>query len=151
MTRPFVRGNVGFVIFRAHQAMRQEMYRRFAALGLVMTPEQWELLVRLWERDGRTQNQLSEETLRDKHTISRMLDLMEARGWLERRPDPADGRGRLIFLTRAGLELEATLAPAARQLVEDVLRGIAPEELELTVRTLRRMSENLERREGRPS
>ena len=134
---------VGFVVFRAHQGMRQEMYRRFARLGLEMTPEQWVVLVRLWERDGRTQNQLSDETLRDKYTMSRMLDGMEKRGWLERRPDPGDGRSRLVFLTRAGLELEARLVPVARELVEDLLRGIPEVELEITLRTLRRMADNV--------
>ena len=134
---------VGFVVFRAHQGMRQEMYRRFARLGLEMTPEQWVVLVRLWERDGRTQNQLSDETLRDKYTMSRMLDGMEKRGWLERRPDPGDGRSRLVFLTRAGLELEARLVPVARELVEDLLRGIPEDELEITLRTLRRMADNV--------
>ena len=124
-------------------ALRQEMYRRFARLGLAMTPEQWAVLVRLWERDGRTQNDLSEVTLRDKHTISRMLDGMEERGWLVRRADPNDGRGRMVFLTQAGLALEAQLVPLARDLVTDVLRGIDAADLEVTLRTLRRMGDNL--------
>jgi DNA-binding MarR family transcriptional regulator len=149
VTRQFVNGKivldeaVGFVVYRAHQAMRQEMYRRFARLGLEMTPEQWAVLVRLWERDGRTQNDLSEVTLRDKHTISRMLDGMEARGWLVRRADPGDGRGRLVFLTQAGLALEAQLVPLARELVADVLRGIDAQDLQVTLRTLRQMGDNL--------
>jgi DNA-binding MarR family transcriptional regulator len=150
VTRQFVDGKivldeaVGFVVYRAHQAMRQELYRRFARLGLAMTPEQWAVLVRLWERDGRSQNDLSEVTLRDKHTISRMLDGMEERGWLTRRADPNDGRGRLVFLTRAGLALEAQLVPLARELVTDVLRGIDAADLEVTLRTLRKMGDNLD-------
>ena len=152
MASQFVKGKivlddaVGFIVFRAHQAMRQEMYRRFAARGIDMTPEQWVVLVRLWERDGRSQNELSDQTLRDKHTMSRMLDGMVQRGWLERRPDPLDGRSRLVFLTRAGLELEVTAVPIARALVEDLLAGIPAKELEITLRTLRRMSANLEPR-----
>jgi DNA-binding MarR family transcriptional regulator len=149
MTRQFVNGKivldeaVGFVVFQAHQAMRQEMYRRFARLGLEMTPEQWAVLVRLWERDGRSQNDLSEVTLRDKHTISRMLDGMVERGWVERRPDPSDGRSKLVFLTRTGLALEAQLVPLAEELVGDMLRGIPAEELAVTLRTLRTMAANV--------
>ena len=149
MTRQFVNGKivldeaVGFVVFQAHQAMRQEMYRRFARLGLEITPEQWALLVRLWERDGRSQNDLSEVTLRDKHTISRMLDGMVERGWVERRPDPNDGRSKLVFLTRTGLALEARLVPLAEELVHEMLRGIDADELQLTLQTLRKMADNL--------
>jgi DNA-binding MarR family transcriptional regulator len=149
MTKQFVDGKivldeaVGFVVFQAHQAMRQEMYRRFAELGVDMTPEQWAVLVRLWERDGRSQNDLSEVTLRDKHTISRMLDGMVERGWVERRPDPNDGRAKLIFLTRVGLALEAQLVPLAETLVREMLRGIPAEDLQVTLRTLRKMSTNV--------
>jgi DNA-binding MarR family transcriptional regulator len=135
--------SIGFIVFRAHQAMRQEMYRRFAALNLEMTPEQWVVLMRLWERDGRTQNELGDSTLRDKHTISRMIDGMETRGWLERRPDPADGRSRLVFLTRQGAALEARLVPLARELIGELLRGISAHDLEVTLRTLRRVGDNL--------
>jgi DNA-binding MarR family transcriptional regulator len=150
VTRQFVDGKivldeaVGFVIFRAYQAQRQALYRRFAKVGIEMTPEQWAVLVRLWERDGRSQNDLAEVTLRDKHTISRMLDGMVERGWLERRSDPSDGRGKLVFLTRAGVALEAQLVPLARALVTDFLRGIPEDELQITLKTLRRMSANLE-------
>jgi len=44
---------VGFIVFQAHQAMRQAMYRCFRERGVEITPEQWVVLVRLWERDRR--------------------------------------------------------------------------------------------------
>jgi DNA-binding MarR family transcriptional regulator len=34
--------------------------------------------------------------------LTATLRRLESRGWIERRPDPADGRGRLVALTAAG-------------------------------------------------
>jgi MarR family transcriptional regulator, organic hydroperoxide resistance regulator len=135
---------VGFIVFQAHQAMRQAMYRVFRERGAELTPEQWVVLVRLWERDGRTQSELCEATMRDRPTMSRMLDGMAERGWIERRLDPADGRNRTVHLTREGRALEGKLVPLVKQrLWPQILDGIDAAELATTLRCLRRMTKNL--------
>ena len=42
-------------------------------------------------------------------SLSRMLNTMEEKGYIERRPNPEDGRGVLIFLTEQGKEKEIYL------------------------------------------
>lgn len=37
-------------------------------------------------------------------SLSRLLNSLEERGFIERRPNPEDGRGRLVYLTKLGLE-----------------------------------------------
>ncbi|XXT25583.1 MarR family transcriptional regulator [Sorangium sp. So ce429] len=64
------------------------MYRRFRAHGVEITPEQWMVLVRLWEQEGVTQMHLAERTFRDVPTMSRIVALMERDGLIERRQDP---------------------------------------------------------------
>jgi DNA-binding MarR family transcriptional regulator len=135
---------IGFIVYRAHQALRQSMFLTFRGLGVEMTPEQWVVLVRLWEKEGRTQGELCADTARDKPTLSRMLDGMEERGWVVRRPSPGDARERLIFLTRAGRDLEATLVPVARSLIARLSTGVSERDLLTTLTTLRRITANLE-------
>lgn len=57
--------------------------------------------------------------------LSQMAARMEARGWIERRPDPSDGRATLATLTPAGLEVVRDAAPGhvrhVRRLVFDPL------------------------------
>ncbi|HTU64255.1 MAG TPA: MarR family transcriptional regulator, partial [Polyangiales bacterium] len=81
---------IGFWIHRVYQATRNEMYRAFRERGCDVTPEQWAVLIRLWERDGCSQTELSDATFRDQPTMSRIVTGMEQRGWLERRTDPED-------------------------------------------------------------
>jgi len=135
---------LGFWILRAQQALRVELYRAFHGVGCDLTPEQWAVLVRLWERDGRPQHELADTTLRDRPTMSRILDGLEARALVVRRPDPSDGRGRLVFVTAAARRLRPRLVPLAKDIVERAIAGIPDEDLEVMRRTLMRICANLE-------
>ena len=99
----------------------------------------------LWEQDGRTQTALAEDTLRDKPTMSRILEGMEARNIVERRSDPTDARVRIVKLTRRGRELQKKLVPVARALVAKMVANIDPKALEITRDSLRHMFENMTR------
>src|SRR5262245_11085708 len=108
-----------------------------------MTPERWAVLVSLWESDGPTQRELAARTRKDEPTVSRILDGIESRGWIVRRPDPEDGRSRRIHLTPKGKRLEGELVPSAKKLVARLERGIAEDDLVVTRRTLQKMFRNL--------
>ncbi|NUP05655.1 MAG: MarR family transcriptional regulator [Polyangiaceae bacterium] len=134
---------IGFWINRVYQASRGEMYRAFREQGEDVTPEQWMILIRLWERDGPSQAELSEGTLRDAPTISRILKTMEEHGLIERRASAEDARARAVHLTERGRRLRKKLVPVARALVARLTAGIEPSDVETTRRTLQRMFENV--------
>ena len=134
---------IGFWIHRVYQASRNEMYRLFRAHGEDVTPEQWAVLIRLWERDGVTQGELSDATFRDAPTMSRIVGVMETRGLLERRADADDGRVRRIHLTRRGRALQKKLVPLVQDIVERMVAGIDDAQLVGTRDALRRMFDNL--------
>lgn len=133
---------IGFWIHRVYQATRNEMYRVFRAAGEDITPEQWAVLIRLWERDGQPQSELSESTFRDAPTMSRIIDGLASRELLERRAHPEDGRVRLVHLTRTGKALEKKLVPLAEKIVTDLVAGIDERALVTTRNTLRKMFAN---------
>lgn len=132
-----------FVIHACYQQLRSLTYREFLQHGLELTPEQWVVLVQLWQKDGQSQSVLGELTLRDKPTLSRILDTMEKSGLVSRQADEADARTKLVKLTRRGKSLQAKLVPVAKQLVARLESGISEADLETTHRTLTRMLENL--------
>lgn len=134
---------IGFWIHRVYQASRNDMYREFRAHGEDVTPEQWAVLIRLWEQDGRSQAELSEATFRDAPTMSRIIDVLVGRGLLERRQDAADGRVRNIHLTRQGRALERKLVPLVETIVARMVEGIDERALATTRATLRTMFANL--------
>lgn len=85
------------------------------------------VLASLSEREGRTMR-LSELARRANSTLSRLskiVNRLSEQGWVERRPDPADGRSTLATLTDAGHQKVVATAPAhvawVRELIFDHL------------------------------
>jgi len=132
-----------FLLHGIYQRIRSITYRAFNEHGLEITPEQWIVLARLWQRDRRTVSELSESTLRDKPTMSRILDSMEKSGLLTRSVDREDARTRIVELTREGKALRKKLVPVAKSIVQRLEAGVPEEDLLSTRRTLRRLFENL--------
>ena len=133
-----------FVLHGTYQRIRSFAYREFAAHGIEITPEQWMVLVRLWQHEPITQADLGELTLRDRPTMTRILDGMAARGWITRGRDPDDARVRLVRLTPEGRALRKKMVPIAKAIVARAEAGIRDADLVTTRETLRRIAANLE-------
>jgi DNA-binding MarR family transcriptional regulator len=77
--------------------------------------------------------------------VSQVATRLENRGWLERRPDPADGRTTLASLTAAGREALTRAAPghveAVRRLVLDPLTKAQVRQLREVTSRIRRAVE----------
>ena len=138
-----VENAIGFWIHRVYQASRNELFREFREQGEDVTPEQWALLIRLWERDELTQSELSEATFRDAPTTSRIVAGMEARGLLERIVHPEDARVRIVRLTPKARSLRKKLVPVVERIVRRMVGEIPERDLITTRATLRRMFDNL--------
>ncbi len=94
-----------------------------------LSPEQFFLLFRLAEQDGRAQRELVDPNLNDRANITRLLTGLAERGLIERRSDAHDGRIRRIFLTPAGRALFASLRPRIAAERQHLFAGISHAEL----------------------
>lgn len=95
---------IGIYIDRTYKVVRQDLINRFKRAGINITPEQWVLLSKV-EHQSFSQADLASESFKDKHTVSRILDLLEKKGLVSRKQDPDDGRRYLISLTEKGTEI----------------------------------------------
>ncbi len=73
----------------------------------------WTFLRALWERDGITQKQLSDEVGVMEPTTLMAVRAMEAKGWVERRQHAENRKNIHIYLTEAGQALKTVLVPLA--------------------------------------
>ncbi|MFV1884002.1 MAG: MarR family winged helix-turn-helix transcriptional regulator [Balneola sp.] len=94
---------IGVYIDRTYKVVRQDLINRFKKAGIDITPEQWVLLSKL-ERTTMNQTDLANGSFKDKHTVSRILDLLVKKGFVVREQDPEDGRKYLVSLTPLGTE-----------------------------------------------
>jgi len=103
----------------------------------------WTFLRILWQTDGLTQRQLSEQAGVAEPTTFSALKTMEALGYVTRQKMPDNRKQVRIFLTPKGTSLRALLVPAAVEVNRIALSGISPDDIAATRRTLLAMMENL--------
>jgi DNA-binding MarR family transcriptional regulator len=76
-------------------------------------------------------------------TVARMLDRMEAAGWVERQADPADRRAFRVSVTgKADGRLEAALA-LGDDMTSRMTEGFSKDEMKTLLQLLKRMRGNL--------
>lgn len=73
----------------------------------------------------------------DKSSIGSVLQLLEERGILDRRPDQADARRKLVSLTRDGERRLRALAPMVIGVQEEILSAVPDDRRDDLVRMLR--------------
>src|SRR6516165_1397500 len=99
------------------------------------------VLTALAEQPVRTQAALAQAISADKSRIIGVLDDLQQRGLIQRRPDAADRRVHLLSLTPAGDRLRRSAEAAIRASEEDVLVTLPPEDREVFLRSLKSLYE----------
>jgi DNA-binding MarR family transcriptional regulator len=102
----------------------------------------------LWEREGLTQRELSEEAGLMEPTTFSALVAMEKLGYIERRKLPHSRKNVYVYLTDSGRALKKKLVPIAEEVNQIAVRGVDPVDVATTRRTLLTMIENIARDEA---
>jgi DNA-binding MarR family transcriptional regulator len=83
-----------------------------------------------------TPSQVSERALVASATMTATLDLLEGRGWIVRRPNPADRRSVLVEVTEPGREVTDRLLPGIRQVERSTMSALTERERTTLLRLL---------------
>ncbi len=136
-----------FWVYRVHMQGSNLFRKTLLAAGYDLTPEQCGVLVRLRDFQGINQSQLGKRLYKDRHSITRILDSLEERRYIERRPDETDKRVFRIFLTEIGANLARKLLPLIADHFERIFSGLARDEIVSMRKTLEQMIRNIEEHE----
>lgn len=136
-------GYLPYLLNRAGARLAASFEKDVQPLGASL--QIWRVLAALRERDGQRMGELSEITTIEVSTLTRLVDGMERRRLVKRRPDPADARVVLLHVAPAGRRLTARLLPIAERYERLALAGFSPREAEALRRALRRLSANMDR------
>ncbi len=129
----------GYIIHRLDVQMSLGLQHAFQAKGFNITPEQWGVLNRLWEKEGMHQSALAQRAAKDRHNITWILNLLEKNGFIFRTPDGEDKRRLNVYLTQEGKALKQKLIPIVIGFLQKCFEGLTQEE----VQDLRRMHEHI--------
>ena len=85
-------------------SLQDELFQRLAEAGYDDLHPRHGAVLAFLDEDGVRATELARISGRHKQIIGRLVDELEALGYVERRPDPADRRAKLIFPTERGLD-----------------------------------------------
>jgi len=137
----------------AEQAQYEELVRQFSAfgavkreLGRIMPPEcpgGSAAVLTLLDRHGDMRmSRLAELLAVDMSVTSRHVAHVAGRGWIERLPDPADKRSRILRLTPSGHAQIGELSRRTTELLAHRLADWSDEEVGQLVRLMARLRDS---------
>jgi DNA-binding MarR family transcriptional regulator len=103
----------------------------------------WTFLRILWEHDGLTQREMSQEAGVMEPTTVVALRAMEELGYIKRERLPDNRKNMYVYLTRRGRALKKNLVPLAEEVNALAMRGLKSSQIEATRRCLLVMLDNL--------
>ena len=103
----------------------------------------WTFLRILWESDGLTQRELSEQAGVMEPTTATALKAMEELGYVERRQLPENRKNVYVHLTARGRALRGKLEPLAIAVNKAAVKNVSAGDVAATRRTLLALLENL--------
>ena len=132
-----------FVTGVASTAIARRLQKKFNTAGLNLTIEQWSVLYHLWKKEGISQQDLCNASFRDKPSITRLVDNLEKANLVKRVAAEKDRRINLIYLTKQGQQLEERTMQLADETINEALKSVAPENVELCKQVLQIVYDNL--------
>lgn len=125
------------------KAIKQDLIKRFRENGIDITPEQWTLLSELADKDAIYQRELAANTFKDAPTVSRIIELLEKRGYINREEDEEDRRRYLISLTKSGRAIYDQSAPIVYHARTSGWTGLSEDDYHQLTRILGTISSNI--------
>ncbi len=112
--------------------------------GINITPEQFLVLDILWKEQSLSQQNIADIIQKDKNSVTKIIDSLEKKNLVRRVVDKNDRRINKIELTNDGSALEKVTTEVAINFMNDAIKDIDKQELDVFVNVMRKLKNNLE-------
>lgn len=124
------------------------MFSRRYSQAYGLTIPEWRVLATIGRFGKLSPSAVTEWTAMDKVKVSRATASLVARGLVRQMPDPRDGRGRRLQLTRKGAMVHQGVVPLAQELETTLAGGLSRWEWSVLNKTLTRLNMHLQTIDG---
>jgi MarR family transcriptional regulator for hemolysin len=133
------------VLYLIHELSRL-VSTRFdkSMLKYKLTHGQWWAIMHLYENQGVSQSDLAQLMQMGRASAGKLLERMEAKGWIERRPDPADSRVRRVYLADGVVPVFQQMGIEGDALFTDLLGDMEPADEAVLLERLQHIRRNAE-------
>ena len=120
---------------------RSRSYVQEACRPLAIAYSEYVLLLRLFNCEGTSQEELSRSLQTDKSAVARTLKLLEQKGFIYREKDEDDRRIKRIRLTEYGRLQHGFLLSVMNCWVDHLTEALAPHDVDVVQRGFRLLAE----------
>ena len=139
---PALIDHVGFSLWRLARQWKVEFDGRMLERGFPWITEARGAIIGKLRPGGLPQSALTAELGVSKQAIQQYVDDLVAEGAVERVPDPADGRGKLVRLTARGIASIVAGNEVKRQIEARYRERIGPERFAVLMAALDELAES---------
>jgi len=136
-----VTDRLAHIVREAARAYTRDLTARLAREGVSFG--NWTFLRILWEKDGLTQRELSDQAGVMEPTTAAALKAMTELGYVERRRQDGDRRNLYVYLTPEGRALRRKLEPLAVEVNRAAVRNVPAADVAACRRALTAILANL--------
>lgn len=126
---------------KAERGYTKILNRAFMNAGHDVSREQYELLQVLWEEDNVNQQTISKRLQKDKYNVTKLLNTLTKREFVQRKMSQTDRRNNFVVLTDKGREVQKALNQIEEQIHADLTFTVAPPEIKSCVWVLKKLTD----------
>lgn len=126
-----------------HCRFKVYMSTFFQNQGFDITPEQFLVLDTLWDDGVQSQQEIAVKISKDKNSVTKLIDALEKKNYVQRVAYKQDRRLNLIHITESGQKIKEKVTEIALEATNSIIREIPIQDLETFIKVLTKMSDNM--------
>ena len=140
--------DMGMLLSMAYRSMTRRFVHKAHESGLDISLDQWMVLGPVWQLKNPSHKDLSEFCMKDKTSITRIVDMLEKKNLVVRVNDQLVQRIKRVVLTHEGQQLFNHVVPIMEKTREEVRQGISDSEIDTFKRVLIQINKNMNPKNG---
>jgi DNA-binding MarR family transcriptional regulator len=134
---------LGRAVIEMRSRSRQFIQARIKENQLNITYEMLEVLMCLWEKDGINQQEIASRIIKEKASMTYLIDNLSKRELVKREEDENDRRNNLIYLTDKGKHLQEELLPWAMEMYAAASADLSAEAIISSTKLIQQLTRNI--------
>ena len=119
------------------------MFRIIAENNLEITPDQWVVMYCLWQENELSVGEISKRTKKDFANITRIVDKLEKRGYVNKVKSKKDSRSTIIHILPKADKNKEKLQNIWKESTDLAMRGISEKEQQEFITIIEKIENNI--------
>ena len=120
--------NIVYELEKTLHEINSQTLALFREKKFPVSKEQWLILKRISEEEGSSQKDIAKDTFKDPAALTRMLDILVEKGFVQRKASENDRRTFDIYVTVEGGRLVNRITPIIEELNATIETALTTEE-----------------------